>query len=282
MLFRWIAPAVLAMLMVVSLPLQAFSGGWKPVESSRQWRGSVDDLSRLKAAPEFILSAGEFEALWKAWKVPGPVPEVDFSRDLVAVLTTQGSKLRFSATRDGRGNVKVWGLATRDLRPGFRYVMAVLSRKGVTTINGKDLTSKADQTSPATSSAQERADFGVSGIAVQSVQTLDPHKFNAEVAQAAGQGETWTREAVPVALKFVGEGIKGNAKIIEARTPPESQEVATITVTESGYPDDAIGGERWRLWLAQKAEGTWIITRAQWAQLCDRPGRRYYSAEKCP
>lgn len=138
------------------------------------------------------------------------------------------------------------------------------------------------KTSPQTSPAPALKDFGVADVEVHSVKTLDPAKLNAEIKKAASQGETWTKEAVMVALRFVGEGIKGNAKIIEARTPPESQETATITVTESGYMDDAIGGERWRLWLQKGPSGTWTIQRALWAQLCDRPGRRFYSAEKCP
>ena len=101
-------------------------------------------------------------------------------------------------------------------------------------------------------------------------------------ARPTARGEAWPKEAVLVALAFVGAGLKGNTKSIEVRTPPESQDTATITVTESGYLDDAIRGERWRLWLVKKADGTWIINRALWAQLCDRPGRRFYSAERCP
>ena len=141
---------------------------------------------------------------------------------------------------------------------------------------------KAKKASPQKAPAQEFADFGVSGIEVQSVKTLDTNKLNAEVRKAAGKGETWTKDAVWVALKFAGSGLKGHTKIIEVRTPPEQRDAATITVSESGYLDDAISGERWKLWLKKGADGTWTIQRALWAQLCDRPGRRFYSAEKCP
>jgi hypothetical protein len=132
------------------------------------------------------------------------------------------------------------------------------------------------------SSLKDLKDFGVTGIRVLCVKTLDTGKFNAEVQEAAGKGEAWTKEAVPVALKFVGAGLKGHTKNIEGRTPPEERHQATITVTESGYLDDAVGGERWRLWLAQGADGVWTIKRALWAQLCQRAGRRFYSGEKCP
>jgi hypothetical protein len=138
------------------------------------------------------------------------------------------------------------------------------------------------QASSQASSMQALADFGVSGIEVESVKTLDTNKLNAEVRKAASKGENWTNEAVMVALKFVGAGLKGHTKIIDVRTPPESQDTAKITVTESGYLDDAIGGERWCLWLVKGSDNIWTIQRALWAQLCNRPGRRFYSAEKCP
>jgi hypothetical protein len=135
---------------------------------------------------------------------------------------------------------------------------------------------------PQTSGAQVTADFGVSDIEVRSVKTLDTSKQNAKVREAASKGENWTKDAVLVALKFAGSGLKGHTKIIEVRTPTEQRDAATITVSESGYLDDAISGERLRLWLQKGANGTWTIQRALWAQLCSRPDRRFYSAEKCP
>jgi hypothetical protein len=135
---------------------------------------------------------------------------------------------------------------------------------------------------PQVSPAQAIADFGVSDIEVQSVKTLDTAKLNAKVGKAARKGEQWTKNAVPVALEFVGAGLTGHTKVIDVRTPPEQRDTATITVTESGYLDDAISGERWRLWLVKGVDSTWTIQRALWAQLCSRPGRRFYSAEKCP
>lgn len=143
-------------------------------------------------------------------------------------------------------------------------------------------TNKDTKVVPEKSPAQAIADFGVSDIEVQSVKTLDTDKLNAKVRKAAGKGKKWTEDAVLVALDFVGAGLKGNTKIIDVRTPPEQRDSATITIAESGYLDDAINGERWRLWLVKGANGSWTIQRALWAQLCSRPGRKFYSAEKCP
>lgn len=272
----------LAILLAVCFPLQVFSASKRPVTPSQQWSGSVADLSLSKAVPEVIIAEKDLENLWAVWKVPDPVPKVDFSRELVAVLTTQGSKMRLSATLDEIGNLEVLGVATRDLRPGFRYVVAVLSREGVKTVNSKELIDKTEKASSRISSTQDHADFGASDDKVHSVKNLDTNKINAEVSKAAGKGEIWPKEAILVALKFIGSGLKGSTKIIDARMPPEQSDTATITVTESGYLDDAIGGERWRLWLEKDADGSWTIRRALWAQLCSRPGKRFYSAENCP
>jgi len=135
---------------------------------------------------------------------------------------------------------------------------------------------------PNTSSPREFEDFGVSDIEVRSVKTLDTNKLNAEVSKATSRGETWNKDAVLVVLKAIGAELKGHTKIINVRTPPEQRDAATITVTEYGYLDDAIGGERWRLWVEKGADGIWTIKRALWAQLCNRPGHKFYSAEKCP
>ncbi len=139
---------ILAMVLAMALPLQAGPPEKKPVQSSKQWSGSVDDLSLRKEAPEFILSAQELEKLWGAWKVPGPIPQVDFAKNLVVVATTQGSRMRLGASLDGKGNLQVLSMTTRDLRPGFRYVIAVVSRAGVKTVNGKELTAKTSESKP--------------------------------------------------------------------------------------------------------------------------------------
>lgn len=141
---------------------------------------------------------------------------------------------------------------------------------------------EATKAPPNPNSGKDLKDFGVMDIEVRSVKSLDTNKLNAGVGQAAGKGEAWTKEAVWVALKVVGPELKGHTKIIEFKTLPEQRDAATVTVTESGYPDDAVGGERWRLWLEKGADGAWTIKRALWARLCSRPGQRFYSAKNCP
>jgi hypothetical protein len=108
------------------------------VEITRKWSGSVEDEKAIQ--PECITSSKGLEAVWKAWKVKGDVPRVDFSKHLVVAVYSPGSRLNLSkAALDEHGDLTVVGLGTRDIRPGFRYVLGVVSREGVKTVNKKAL-----------------------------------------------------------------------------------------------------------------------------------------------
>jgi hypothetical protein len=130
----WASWAGLAFATVAPLaPAQA-----KKMEITKQWSGSAEDEKAIK--PECITSAKGLEAVWKAWKIEGDVPKVDFTKDLVVAVYSVGSKLNLAgATLDDKGNLDVLGFGTRDIRPGFRYVLGVVSREGVKTVNKKAL-----------------------------------------------------------------------------------------------------------------------------------------------
>jgi hypothetical protein len=107
-------------------------------DAPTELRGSLDDAALMKEAPAggVITTAKDFEKLCKAWKIEAP--KVDFTKNIVLVGTTSGGRI------NGRpllkdGDLKVGFIATRDLRPGFRYLMIVYPREGVKTVNGKEL-----------------------------------------------------------------------------------------------------------------------------------------------
>jgi hypothetical protein len=101
--------------------------------------GSVADESLAKEAPEngVIVSQKGWEKLVKSWGIKD-APKVDFTKEILVVATTRGSKINLTPKLDG-GDLKVLALSTRDLRDGFRYVIKSVSRDGVKTVNGKDL-----------------------------------------------------------------------------------------------------------------------------------------------
>ncbi len=110
----------------------------KKLEITKKWNGSVANEKAKK--PDAIVSQKGLEAVWKEWKIDEDVPKVDFTKDIVVAVYSSGSKLNMSAANlDDKGDLTVVGFGTRDLRPGFRYVLGVVSKEGIKTVNKKDL-----------------------------------------------------------------------------------------------------------------------------------------------
>jgi hypothetical protein len=126
-------------LLVLAALTSAVMAAKTPVKPVKEWKGSVDDVKLKKEAQGVITTQKDLEKLWKSWKVAGKAPEVDFEKEIVVVTTGDGSKLSLAMNLDDKGNLQVLGLATRDLVEGFRYVIATVSRKGVKTVDGKEL-----------------------------------------------------------------------------------------------------------------------------------------------
>ena len=133
---KWLSLAA-----VMSLAAGAAGAAPTPLKATDTWMGSIDDEKLAKEMPEngVITNAKDFEKLVKAWKVAEKVPEVDFDKEIVLVAKTVGSRLRLGASLDEKGDLKALGLATRDLRTGFRYVIISVPKEGVKTVNGKEL-----------------------------------------------------------------------------------------------------------------------------------------------
>jgi hypothetical protein len=131
-LCAWLAGLVLS---VVAVPEAAAQK--KKVDVTKLKDGSVDDDRLMK--PEVVVSQKHLDAMWKAWKVAGKTPEVDFTKNLVVAVYSVGSKLNLGGANLDKGNLDVLGFGTRDIRPGFRFVLGVVSKEGVKTVNGKAL-----------------------------------------------------------------------------------------------------------------------------------------------
>jgi hypothetical protein len=111
----------------------------KAVKLTNKWMGSVDDVALKKGVPEVITNEKAFEKVWKAWKVGAKLPKVDFTKEIVLVGTTSGSRLNLSARLDDKGDLQIIGFGTADFGPGFRYVLGTVPRAGVKTVNKKEL-----------------------------------------------------------------------------------------------------------------------------------------------
>ena len=101
--------------------------------------GSVPDDGVVDESPfaGVIVTEKRFNRVVKAWGVERPFA-VDFDRQFVVVVTTQGSELELD-TQLVDGDLKVKVLGTADLTPGFRYALLRVDRAGIKTVNGKPL-----------------------------------------------------------------------------------------------------------------------------------------------
>lgn len=124
-------------IIVLALATNAIAEERKPLETLKEWRGDNPNEALSKDAPKYIVNSKDLEKLWKTWDIKEKLPEIDFSKELLLIETTRGSRLNLKATLDEKGNIQALGLATRDLRPGFRYVMITVSKTGVKSIDGK-------------------------------------------------------------------------------------------------------------------------------------------------
>jgi hypothetical protein len=109
------------------------------VKFTKEWKGSVANEALQKAAPEFITDAKALEKLWKAWVITDQLPKVDFTKEIVVLATTKGTRINMGSRLDDKGNLQVLASATADYAPGFRYVIATVPREGVKKVNGSDV-----------------------------------------------------------------------------------------------------------------------------------------------
>ena len=136
-----IARKWLSLAAVLFLAVAGFAADPMPLKPTNTWTGSVEDKKLAKEMPEngVITNAKDFEKLVKAWNVAEKVPEVNFDKEIVIVATTEGSVLKLNPALDEKGDLNALGFASRDLRPGFRYVIVSVPKEGVKTVNGKEL-----------------------------------------------------------------------------------------------------------------------------------------------
>ncbi len=127
---------------MVGFVLNANAQDRKPLETLKEWRGDNPNEVLSKDAPKFVANSKDLEKLWKAWDIKEKIPKVDFAKEIILIATTRGSRLNLKATLDEKGDLQLLGIATRDLGPGFRYVIISVNKTGIKTIEGKAITAE--------------------------------------------------------------------------------------------------------------------------------------------
>jgi hypothetical protein len=112
------------------------------VEPRYQLTGTLADMNLLKAEPAkgFITDAAEWQKLWHAWRGKVALPPVDFAKEFVLVFTARGPNApQVQLGLDKQGNLNALEVRKLAAGGGFSYRLAVVSRKGVATVNRRPL-----------------------------------------------------------------------------------------------------------------------------------------------
>jgi hypothetical protein len=129
----------LALLLGLSPLANVAAAESKELKPAHTWTASVDDeaLEAKGSKGNVISDAKTWDHLRADWKLPDKTKGVDFKKHLVLVGTTRGSRIGGKAMLADDGDLKFAPISTRDLRAGFRYLIVVVPREGVKSVNGK-------------------------------------------------------------------------------------------------------------------------------------------------
>jgi hypothetical protein len=101
----------------------------------REFHGTTTEEVAGPIPDEVIKDQGAYEAALRKLGLKESPGEADFTQEALFLTTTRGSRISLRLTDEGEGMVRVMAMATRDIRPGLRYVFGVFSKKDWKQIN---------------------------------------------------------------------------------------------------------------------------------------------------
>ena len=101
----------------------------------REFHGTTTEEVGGPIPNELIKDQGNYQAAWRKLGLKESPGEVDFTQEALFLATTRGSRISLRLTDEGEGKLRVIAIATRDIRPGLRYVFGVFGKKDWKKIN---------------------------------------------------------------------------------------------------------------------------------------------------
>ena len=101
----------------------------------REFHGTTTEEVTGPIPDELIKDQGAYEAAWRKLGLKESPGEVDFTQEALFLATTRGSRMGLRLRDEGDGKLNVSAMATRDIRPGLRYVFGVFAKKDWKQIN---------------------------------------------------------------------------------------------------------------------------------------------------
>ncbi len=126
------------------------------------------------------------------------------------------------------------------------------------------------------------ADKDLFAVPVISDEEMDTKRFRRLVSEAEVGNEPWVKDALQVAMRFIGPFEGRQQFVMREVANAECADKTTVLVIEDGYLDDSIRGSRYQVILEKDMRGVWYVVSARKAWRCwpDR-GHGEFSTEPC-
>lgn len=111
------------------------------IKVRQQWIVDKTSMALTEApASSFLDKQEPFAKLWKAWRGDEKIPMVDFSKEIVLVLTgLENSSVTINAALDDKGVLKISTISTQRRSLGMTYVLAIVERNGIKAVGNTPL-----------------------------------------------------------------------------------------------------------------------------------------------
>lgn len=114
-------------------------------------------------------------------------------------------------------------------------------------------------------------------------QKVDVGGFNLEIEKAATAGEAWVKMPTQVVARMLREFSEFRSRTIEMTAPnSETTESMIVIVTDDGFLDDSVRGDRHKFELSINEHGVWKFVAAGKSCRCWKGrGHQDFSIAKC-
>ncbi len=112
---------------------------------------------------------------------------------------------------------------------------------------------------------------------------VDYGSHNSTIDKAVAAKEDWVKTPMQIVARLLGEFSDMRSRTIEMTAPTaDGADSLIVTVTDDGYLDDSVRGEKFKYELKANEQGVWRFTSAAKAWRC-QPGRGHqdFSTTKC-
>lgn len=121
----------------------------KEVELTHKFTGQIADVDLAAASPEsgIVRDVASWKKLWLAWRPNEPIHQIDFENQIVFVETAPGPNavIANELKLNDHGDLRYETGSSRTGGPGFGYLIMVVPRAGIKTVNGMTMDGKPVQ-----------------------------------------------------------------------------------------------------------------------------------------